>query len=92
MFDEFPIIPVPIKCGDKFVSDHEMISKFLKAPLKEIHHGTTYITLMKEFKFLLAQAHRHYNKITFRAESLCCHFTKNPVRAKEAFSFRVIEE
>ena len=89
VFDEFPVIPVPVKCSDQFPSDHEQVSKFLKAPLREIRDGSTYANLIQEFRFLLAHVNRHYNEIMFLKcqESGCTHCTQNPVRAKEVFSF-----
>ena len=34
VFDGFPIIPVPVKCSDHFVSDHDKVAKVFESPSK----------------------------------------------------------
>lgn len=89
VFDEFPVIPVPVKCNDQIASDHDRVSKFLKAPLRDIRDGSTYSDLLSEYRFLLAHTNRHHNEIVFMkcGRSACPHCSENPVRAKEVFSF-----
>ena len=89
MFDEFPVIPVPVKCNDQIASNHDRVLKFLKAPLRDVHDGSTYTDLLSEYRFLLAHTSRHHSEIIFMkcGHSTCPHCSENPVRAKEVFSF-----
>ena len=91
VFDGFPITPVPVKCSDHFASDHDIISKFLKAPLKVIRDGSTHTVLLEQFRFLFGHVKMHHNEIVFLKcqESTCTHCTSNSVRAKEVFSFLI---
>jgi hypothetical protein len=91
VFDGFSITPVPVKCSDHFASDHDIVSKFLKAPLKEIRDGSTHTVLLEQFRFLFGHVKMHHNEIVFLKcqESTCAHCTNNPVRAKEVFSFLI---
>lgn len=83
------MIPVPVRCkNSSSQSDHDTVSQFLKAPLKQVRDGT-YKTLVEEYKFLLAHIRRHHNEVIFLkcTNSECNHCTQHPVQAIEAFSF-----
>ena len=38
-FDGYPVVGVPIECKSETNSDHDMVSQFLKAPLKAVREG-----------------------------------------------------
>ena len=87
-FDGFPVIPVPVKCVNNLpTSDHETVSKFLKAPLKQARDGSSYKTLLEEYKFMLAHVHRHHNEVIFLKCNECVHCTQHPVQTTQVFSF-----
>ena len=87
-FDGYPVVGVPIECKSETNSDHDMVSQFLKAPLKAVREGK-FDSLLVEYKFLLSHVRRHHNEFIFlKCESSTYeHCSKHPVRATESFSF-----
>lgn len=87
-FDGYPVVGVPVECKSETNSDHDMVSQFLKAPLKALREGK-FDSLLVEYKFLLSHVRRHHNEIMFLncESSTCEHCSKHPIRATESFSF-----
>ena len=90
-FDGFPVIPVPVSCANNLsTSDHkrpQAASQFLKAPLKQLRDGTSYQTMLEEYKSMLAHIHRHHNEVIFLKCNECAHCIQHPVQATQAFGF-----
>ena len=87
-FDGFPVIPVPVSCASNLAtSDHEAVSLFLKAPLKQLRDGTSYQIMLEEYKSMLAHIHRHHNGVIFLKCNECAHCIQHPVQAIQAFGF-----
>ena len=62
-FDAFPVIPVPVKSKfNQSNSDHDIVSQFLKAPLKQVRDDT-HKMLLEEYQFLLGHVRRHHNEV-----------------------------
>ena len=88
-FDAFPVIPVPVKSKcNQSNSDHDIVSQFLKAPLKQVRDDT-HKMLLEEYQFLLGHVRRHHNEVIMLkcVNTKCDYCTQHPVQAIEAFSF-----
>lgn len=86
-FDTFEIHGIPIPSEDSSPSDHDVVQKFLKAPVSKI--PSEYASLYEELKFMLAHIQRHRNELVYVKclSENCDYCTTHPPKATGVFAF-----
>ena len=71
-----------------FVSVHDFIHRFLKAPLRQVF-SKKYAQTLKYFQFMLHHNDGHRSELIFAKcnQLSCTHCTLHPVKAKKTFQF-----